>query len=98
MKKMILGIMLVTLTACVHYSARSPISVNKYEKRLNTAVCHDKDDWYLDGYRVGKDFPEYSQNQLNQRIQFCGRATSAQRNAWFDGFNAGNSDLEEYDE
>ncbi len=49
------------LSACTqgyYVKHRSPISVSKHVKRLNTTVCHDKDDWYLDGYRVGKDFQE----------------------------------------
>ena len=90
MKKVILGMIILSLTACVQYSARSPIAVNQYEKRLNTIACHDRDDWYLDGYRVGKDYAEYSQSQLNQRIRYCGGVTSAQRSAWLDGFHSGN--------
>lgn len=89
MKKVMLGSMILVLTACVQYSARSALSVNQYEKRLNTIACHDRDDWYLDGYRVGKDFPEYSQSQLAQRVQFCGSLSQAQRSTWLDGFEAG---------
>ena len=58
------------LSACTqgyYVKHRSPISVSKHVKRLNTTVCHDKDDWYLDGYRVGKDFQAQSQSQLNNR-------------------------------
>ena len=60
------------LSACTqgyYVKHRSPISVSKHVKRLNTTVCHDKDDWYLDGYRVGKDFQAQSQSQLNKRIK-----------------------------
>ncbi|OOF62750.1 hypothetical protein [Rodentibacter pneumotropicus] len=93
MKKIILSIIILTLTACVQtqgaLSSRSPISVNGHIKRLNTIACQDTDDWYLDGYRVGKDFSTYRENQLNQRIQFCGEATSTQRKAWGDGYLVG---------
>ena len=40
------------LSACTqgyYVKHRSPISVSKHVKRLNTTACHDKDDWYLDG-------------------------------------------------
>ena len=58
------------LSACTqgyYVKHRSPISVSKHVKRLNTTVCHDKDDWYLDGYRVGKDFQAQSQSQLKNK-------------------------------
>lgn len=98
MKKIILTIIILTLTACVQtqgrLSSRSPISVNGHIKRLNTIVCQDIDDWYLDGYRVGKDFPTYRENQLSQRIQFCGNTTSAQREAWDKGYSVGYKKVE----
>ena len=63
--------------------------MSKRVKCLNTAACHDKDDWYLDGYRVGKDFQAQSQSQLNKRINFCGRRIPEElRTAWFNGFDA----------
>lgn len=96
MKKLMLASMILALSACVQHSTRSPISVNQYEKRLNTIVCHDVDDWYLDGYRVGKDYAKYSQSQLNQRIQYCDGMTSTQRSAWFDGFSSGNRGRNRY--
>ena len=81
------------LSACTqgyYVKHRSPISVTKHVKRLNTTACHDKDDWYLDGYRVGKDFQAQSQSQLNKRINFCGRRVPEElRTAWFNGFDAG---------
>ncbi|OOF38488.1 MULTISPECIES: hypothetical protein [Rodentibacter] len=99
MKKLILSIIILTLTACVQtqeeiLSSRSPISVNGHIKRLNTIACQDIDDWYLDGYRVGKDFSTYRENQLSQRIQFCGGTTSAQREAWDKGYSAGYKKVE----
>ena len=94
------------LSACTqgyYVKHRSPISVSKHVKRLNTTVCHDKDDWYLDGYRVGKDFQAQSQSQLNKRINYCGRRVPEElRTAWFNGFDAGSNgvqiDIEGYDE
>ncbi|MDU5823262.1 MAG: hypothetical protein E6Z67_08505 [Haemophilus parainfluenzae] len=81
------------LSACTqgyYVKHRSPISVSKHVKRLNTTVCHDKDDWYLDGYRVGKDFQAQSQSQLNKRINYCGRFDA--------GSNGVQIDIEGYDE
>lgn len=96
MKKLLFtGLAVSTLTACVQSahnetSSRKPISVNSHAKRLNTVACQDLDDWYLDGYRVGKDFSTYKENQLNQRGQICGGITAAQRNSWDNGYLVGN--------
>lgn len=92
MKKLILSIVILTLTGCMQtppHSSREPISVNGHTKRLNTVACQDVDDWYLDGYRVGKDFPTYREDQLNQRVRFCGDTTAAQREAWENGYSIG---------
>ncbi|HGO5856393.1 Uncharacterised protein [Mannheimia haemolytica] len=41
-------------------------------KRINTTACKDSDDWYLDGYRVGKSFRTQKNQMLQQRSQYCG--------------------------
>lgn len=41
-------------------------------KRINTTACLDSDDWYLDGYRVGKSFRGQKNQMLQQRSQYCG--------------------------
>lgn len=41
-------------------------------KRINTTACKDSDDWYLDGYRVGKSFRAQKNQMLEQRSRYCG--------------------------
>ena len=77
--------------------------MSKHVKRLNTTVCHDKDDWYLDGYRVGKDFQRKANLNWINELNFCGRRVPEElRTAWFNGFDAGSNgvqiDIEGYDE
>lgn len=45
-------------------------------RRINTTECHDRDDWYLDGYRVGKSFTAQKQQMFQQRVSYC-RFTTA---------------------
>lgn len=40
-------------------------------KRINTTECNDSDDWYLDGYRVGKSFATQKQQMFQQRVSYC---------------------------
>ncbi|MGC7560663.1 hypothetical protein [Pasteurella sp. PK-2025] len=48
-----------------------PFAVTGNTKRINTVSCHDHDDWYLDGYRVGKSFREHHKKMLSQRTTYC---------------------------
>lgn len=40
-------------------------------KRINTTECNDADDWYLDGFRVGKSFHSQKTEMLQQRMHFA---------------------------
>ncbi|WP_077581550.1 hypothetical protein [Rodentibacter caecimuris] len=71
---------------------RSPFYVNASTKRLNTADCNDVDDWYLDGFRVGKTFSAYQQSLLQQRISYCqqyGGVSNGLKSAWMQGYKKG---------
>ncbi|WP_077418085.1 hypothetical protein [Rodentibacter rarus] len=73
-------------------AGRSPFYVNSSTKRLNTADCYDTDDWYLDGFRVGKTFSAYQQSLLQQRINYCqqyGSISSELKSAWMQGYKKG---------
>lgn len=61
-------------------------------KRINTTDCQDPDDWYLDGYRVGKSFVTQRQAMLQQRMNFCQFATlpSQFKQPWEQGFRIGS--------
>ncbi|MGX2949101.1 hypothetical protein [Frederiksenia canicola] len=61
-------------------------------KRLNTIQCHDLDDWYLDGYRVGKSFAHEKHQMLQQRMHFCQFSKLPQQFAmnWERGFHVGH--------
>ncbi|MGQ0286268.1 hypothetical protein ACT2CV_03540 [Pasteurellaceae bacterium 22721_9_1] len=88
------------LAACSSsYSSTADESLKPYSvygsatKRINTTQCKDVDDWYLDGYRVGKSFNQQKQQQLEQRVHFC-KTTVAQLSAelkksWDQGFAIG---------
>lgn len=74
--------------------AHQPFAVTASEKRINTMVCHDKDDWYLDGYRVGKSFRTYQQKLLKQRTVYCEKQTkqpisAGLLKAWQKGYQQG---------
>ncbi|QGM80620.1 hypothetical protein [Otariodibacter oris] len=63
-------------------------------KRINTTDCKDADDWYLDGYRVGKSFSTQKKEMLDQRLGFC-HLTSKKlpkkfRTNWEKGFSVGS--------
>ncbi|WP_244149515.1 hypothetical protein [Rodentibacter genomosp. 2] len=71
---------------------RSPFYVNASTKRLNTVDCNDVDDWYLDGFRVGKTFSSYQQSLLQQRISYCqqhGGVSNGLKSAWMQGYKKG---------
>ncbi len=40
-------------------------------KRINTTECKDVDDWYLDGYRVGKSFSTQKKSMFEHRMTYC---------------------------
>ncbi|OOF46506.1 hypothetical protein BKK51_02195 [Rodentibacter trehalosifermentans] len=79
----------------MHYydsNGRTPFNVNSSAKRLNTADCQDVDDWYLDGFRVGKTFSAYQQSLLQQRINYCqqyGGVSNGLKLAWLQGYKKG---------
>ena len=60
-------------------------------KRINTTQCKDNDDWYLDGYRVGKSFSSQKQQMLQERMSFCNmNGLSAEfKHNWERGFAIG---------
>lgn len=62
-------------------------------KRIDTTQCHDNDDWYLDGYRVGKSFKSQKQAMFTQRVVACGyqpqSLPAAYQQQWQRGFNIG---------
>lgn len=75
---------------------RKIFNINQQNKRINTAECQDIDDWYLDGFRIGKSFPEYKQKMLQQRIEFCEGFTGMKVSnplihSWENGFNKNKS-------
>ncbi|STY61029.1 Uncharacterised protein [Mannheimia haemolytica] len=45
--------------------AGKSFAVTGNTKRINTMACQDNDDWYLDGYRVGKSFREHQQKNVD---------------------------------
>lgn len=78
------GLITLVMAGCVQSSsstsyqrieARKPFNVTSSEKRINTVECLDNDDWYLDGYRVGKSFREHKQKLLSQRKAYCEEQT-----------------------
>lgn len=62
-------------------------------KRINTTQCRDSDDWYIDGYRVGKSFAKQRQQMYQQRLNYCGYTLATLPNNfktnWQRGFNQG---------
>lgn len=71
---------------------RSPFYVNGSAKRLNTADCNDVDDWYLDGFRVGKTHSAYHQSLFQQRVSYCqqyGGVSNGFKSAWMQGYKKG---------
>lgn len=69
---------------------------NSITKRINTTECGDLDDWYLDGYRVGKSFTSQKSQMFYQRLSYC-QLTSVNiphsfKASWDRGFAVGNGD------
>lgn len=62
-------------------------------QRINTTACQDPDDWYLDGYRVGKSFAHQKAQMLQQRLNYCHyngtNIPSHFKTNWQRGFNIG---------
>lgn len=95
MKKITLLLTALLLTGCsisprhsYAYSAQ-PFTINQHEKRLNTADCKDLDDWYLDGFRVGKTHRAAGKSLLTQRIHYCESQTTVSNQmkaTWNEGF------------
>lgn len=72
-------------------TSRKATSTQVTTKRINTTQCRDSDDWYLDGYRVGKSFSSQKQQMLQERMSFChmnGLASEFKQN-WERGFTIG---------
>ncbi len=60
--------------------------------RLNTAQCSEPDDWYLDGYRVGKSFRYQKEAMYQQRVNYCRNTlshTHQYQQQWENGFKYG---------
>lgn len=66
-------------------------------KRINTTECKDADDWYLDGYRVGKSFSAQKTEMLQQRANYCrytvNKLPSQFKRNWEKGFTIGNNEI-----
>ena len=59
-------------------------------QRINTTACSDLDDWYLDGFRVGKSFRTQKAEMLQKRTQYCqGKLPNAYRSYWENGYQIG---------
>lgn len=99
MNKILLLVTLVNLVACnsVLTSPKSKIlsiQGNRLEKRINTTDCKDSDDWYLDGYRVGKFFNKQKNEMLMHRMAFCEKAIHKNmsekfKKNWLAGYKVG---------
>lgn len=100
MNKYILLLSSVLLSACTQVSTigtteqPKTIYINDQQQRINTIECQDFDDWYLDGFRVGKTYPSYKQKLLNYRINFCEQKITEQQKQffmqnWLKGFEVG---------
>ena len=59
-------------------------------QRIDTTQCNDLDDWYLDGFRVGKSFRSQKTEMFQKRIQYCqGKLPNAHRTYWENGYQIG---------
>lgn len=67
-------------------------TMQQQTQRINTTQCRDADDWYLDGYRVGRSFNSQRNQMLQQRMNFCqlSQLPSQFRSNWERGFAIGN--------
>lgn len=71
---------------------KMPLTTTVVTKRLNTAQCTEPDDWYLDGYRVGKSFTAQKNAMYAQRVNYCrGQISNVHqyRQNWESGFRYG---------
>ncbi|MGC6407509.1 hypothetical protein ACNO7M_02695 [Bisgaard Taxon 45] len=97
-----LSVIATCVSGCVEHSVASgqrieagkAFRVTEEIQRMNTMACQDNDDWYLDGYRVGKSFREHQQKMLGQRTAYCeeqtGKAVPDQfRHSWNSGYQQG---------
>lgn len=100
MKRFVMIALPLFLTACYtpKYSPAgvlaAPQAVGKsQEKRINTIECKDADDWYLDGYRVGKSFANDKEAMWQHRASYCGfsarNVPKAFQQNWQNGFRIG---------
>ncbi|KAE9539098.1 hypothetical protein HT665_02195 [Ursidibacter maritimus] len=93
------------LTACYSNTEKQNVGVATHNqslsnniptKRINTTDCKDSDDWYLDGYRVGKSFTQQKNEMFNQRVNYCQfsikQLPSHFKSNWERGFNIGIND------
>ncbi|MGY4674895.1 hypothetical protein ACWIVU_04790 [Ursidibacter arcticus] len=95
------------LTACYSSTEKQGVGVvthnphhlsssNIPTKRINTTDCKDSDDWYLDGYRVGKSFTQQKNEMFNQRVNYCQfsikKLPNQFKSNWERGFNVGIND------
>ncbi|HDR1101262.1 hypothetical protein [Pasteurella multocida] len=101
-KAVLIFSVLGSLVSCTSYSehavqrieAGKSFAVTGNTKRINTMACQDNDDWYLDGYRVGKSFREHQQKMLSQRTAYCEEQTGKAvpdkfRHSWNSGYQQG---------
>jgi hypothetical protein len=75
------------------YSGGSYQKPRSGKGRIDTAQCRDNDDWYLDGYRVGKSFRSQKQQMYTHRLNRCNFTTKSLPNqfkrSWENGFKSG---------
>lgn len=98
MKKILLLSLTVTavMTGCTTFKTiQVPLnSDGNAHQRINTTQCKDADDWYLDGYRVGKSFLNQKTKMLKDRMEHCQftEETLPQKYKanWEIGFEVGN--------
>ncbi|MDD0822953.1 hypothetical protein PTQ27_00485 [Mannheimia sp. AT1] len=87
------GLLVIVGCSSLNNGHQKNIANNITTKRINTTQCKDSDDWYLDGYRVGKSFRSEKQKMLQQRSTYCGytlsRLPSKYRKNWEQGFRIG---------
>lgn len=99
MKKILLLAILVNLVACQSALTSSKSKIlsmqgNRAEKRINTTDCNDSDDWYLDGYRVGKSFNKQKNEMFMHRMAFCEKTIHKKmpekfKKNWLAGYKVG---------
>lgn len=75
-----------------HKTAKMPkVQQTATTRRINTTQCQDLDDWYLDGYRVGRSFTSQKEQMLQQRMSYChfSQLPAQFKNNWERGFSIG---------